>query len=64
MELKFQQFLKERQYLINVSPKTLLWYQQSFRWLGTPDPTQSDITDFVIRMRQAGLKSSSCNNRA
>jgi HK97 family phage major capsid protein len=28
-----------------------------------PEPTESDLKDFVIRMRQAGLRPTSCNNR-
>src|ERR1700733_3196007 len=56
----FEQFLKERQYLANVSPATLRWYQESFKWLGTPD---ANLQEFVIRMRQKGLKATSCNNR-
>jgi integrase/recombinase XerD len=63
MDAKFEQFLRERQYLKNVSRRTLGWYQESFRWLGSPDPTHCDLKSLVIRMRQAGLKPTSCNNR-
>lgn len=31
--------------------------------LGNEKPTQQDLTDFVIRMRQKGLLAASCNNR-
>ena len=31
----FSQFIKERQYLHNVSPATLEWYKHSFKWLRT-----------------------------
>jgi integrase/recombinase XerD len=61
--LMFDEFMKERQYLQNVSPRTLEWYKQSFRWLGIEKPTESELKEFVIRMRTAGLKPSSCNNR-
>ncbi|PSH05783.1 MAG: hypothetical protein CXZ00_01200 [Acidobacteria bacterium] len=52
---QFNQFLKERAYLKNVSTRTLGWYRESFKWLEKPNPTQADLTDFVIRMREAGL---------
>ncbi len=57
------QFIQERQYLANVSPATLEWYEQSLRWLGAEAPTVDDLKQFVIRMREHGLKPSSCNNR-
>jgi len=60
---QFNQFIKERTFLKNVSPGTIIWYKQSFNWLGNPNPTQADLTNFVIRMREAGLKPASCNNR-
>ncbi len=63
MEAKFEQFLKERRYLQNVSTRTLDWYRESFQWLVNPDPTQADLMEVVIRMREAGLKATSCNNR-
>jgi integrase/recombinase XerD len=59
----FEQFIKERQYLQNVSPRTIEWYRESFKWLVEPQPKQSDLKAFVIRMREKGLKASSCNNR-
>lgn len=59
----FEQFIKERQYLQNVSPRTIQWYRESFKWLGTPTPSKDQLKDFVIRMRQKGLKPTSCNNR-
>ena len=55
----FEQFVRERQYLHNVSPRTIEWYRESFKWFGSPD---ADPKEFVIRMRTAGLKPSSCNN--
>jgi hypothetical protein len=32
----FAEFIKERQYLQNVSPRTVEWYEESFKWLGKP----------------------------
>jgi integrase/recombinase XerD len=59
----FEQFIKERQYLQNVSPRTIQWYRESFKWLGNPNPSRADLKDFVIRMREKGLNPASCNNR-
>ena len=59
----FEQFIQERTYLKNVSPRTVEWYRESFRWLNNPEPAQTDLTDLVIRMRQRGLKATSVNNR-
>jgi len=35
----FGQFIRERRYLKNVSPRTIEWYENSFRWLSTPPTT-------------------------
>src|SRR5690349_574755 len=59
----FEEFIKERQYLTNVSPRTVQWYKESFKWLDNPNPTEKDLKAFVIRMREAGLSATSCNNR-
>jgi integrase/recombinase XerD len=59
----FERFIQERVYLKNVSPKTTEWYEQSFHWLDNQDPTSTDLKQFVMRMRQAGLNAASCNNR-
>lgn len=59
----FERFLKERKYLKNVAPTTIEWHTQSLRWLGVEDPTPDNLNDFVMRMRDAGLKPISCNNR-
>lgn len=61
--MSFAQFIKERKYLTNVTPATIEWYQQSFAWLSTDSPTDVDLKDFVIRMRERGLKATACNNR-
>ncbi len=59
----FEQFIKERLYLQNVSPRTVEWYRQAFAWLSAEDPTQEDLTSLAVRMREHGLKATSCNNR-
>ena len=61
--VSFSQFIKERQYLRNVSPATVEWYRQSFAWLCAESPSDADLKDFVLRMRERGLKATACNNR-
>jgi integrase/recombinase XerD len=58
----FSDFIRERKYLRNVTPATLLWYDTSFRWLPSESPTQEQLNDGVIRMREKGLKASGCNS--
>lgn len=58
----FSQFLKERQYLHNVSPATLEWYKHSFKWLRTEVPSHHELQDAVMRMREKGLKATGCNS--
>lgn len=60
---QFEKFIHERKYLKNVSPRTLQWYAESFKWLQTPEPTEDDLKSLVIRMREHGLKATSVNNR-
>jgi hypothetical protein len=59
----FEQFISERRYLQNVSPRTTQWYAEAFKWLDDEKPTASVLKSFVVRMRERGLKASSCNNR-
>jgi len=59
---KFQQFIKERQYLMNVTPATVQWYTHNFKWLMSESPTDADLEDMVIRMREKGLKATGCNS--
>ena len=60
---KFQQFIREREYVTNVSASTVEWYKQSLTWLNNESPTDSDIKALVVRMRESGLKATSCNCR-
>jgi integrase/recombinase XerD len=61
--VSFSQLIKERKYLSNVSPATIEWYEQSFAWLTTESPSDADLKEFVIRMREKGLKATACNCR-
>ena len=62
MEPRFEQFIRERQYLSNVSPATLEWYKHSFKWLPTETPTKEELQEAVMRMREKGLKATGCNS--
>jgi len=39
---QFEQFFKERQFISNVSPRTIQWYRESFAWLDKPEPTTDE----------------------
>jgi integrase/recombinase XerD len=62
MVASFSQFIRERQYLHNVSPATIEWYKHSFKWLRTENPTEEELKEAVMRMREKGLKASGCNS--
>jgi integrase/recombinase XerD len=64
MDPQFESFIRERRYLKNVTAKTIAWYEQSLKHLGNPNPTQADLNEFVIRLREAGLKAVSVNTFA
>jgi hypothetical protein len=58
----FEQFLKERTFLNNVTPSTLVWYQVAFKnYRATlePDtpslPTKASLQHFVICQRERGI---------
>ncbi|HLJ86371.1 MAG TPA: tyrosine-type recombinase/integrase [Candidatus Angelobacter sp.] len=57
----FQHFIRERQYLSNVSPATIEWYKTSLKWLPSESPSQEQLKDVIMRMRQKGLKATGCN---
>lgn len=62
MNTGFEQFIRERQYLHNVSPRTIEWYNEAFKWLQTAEPDEAALKDCVVRMREKGLKPRSCNS--
>jgi integrase/recombinase XerD len=72
MEALFNLFLKEKQFLNGISPKTIRSYQQAFNAYqrvlngsGHSDrddvPTKDTLKDFVIGMRESGLSPGACN---
>jgi len=62
MDPRFEQFIRERKYLANVTPATIDWYRNSLKWLRTNSPTQDDLKDAVMRMRAKNLKPTGCNS--
>jgi hypothetical protein len=58
----FEQFIKERRYLNNVSERSIEWYGLAFKWLQTENPTQADLKQTVIKMREDGLSARSINS--
>jgi integrase/recombinase XerD len=58
----FSEFIRERQFLSNVSLSTLEWYKHSFKWLHTEFSSQDELKDAVLRMREKGLKATGCNS--
>lgn len=59
---KFEQFIKERQYLHNVSPATVSWYTHNFKWMPSESPTEGELKAMVVRMREKGLRATGCNS--
>src|SRR4051812_18232176 len=57
----FNDFIRERRYLNNVSPATISWYTHAFKWLPSESPTQDELKDVVLRMREKALKETGCN---
>jgi site-specific recombinase XerD len=67
----FEQFLRERAYLKNVTPKTRTWYESAWKAYrsvhvadrpdGSPLITRADLSQFVISLRERGVKPVSCN---
>ena len=57
----FNDFIRERRYLNNVSPDTISWYTHAFKWLPSESPTQDELKATVLRMCEKGLKATGCN---
>jgi len=60
--MSFSQFIKEKQYLANVSPATVEWYRQGLHYLRSDSPSKTDLQDAVMRMREKGRKATGCNS--
>jgi integrase/recombinase XerD len=59
---KFEQFIRERQYLHNVSPATVSWHTHNLKWLPSESPTEDELKQAVLRMREKGLRATGCNS--
>jgi site-specific recombinase XerD len=60
----FDQFTKELKYLRNLSERTIFSYGDAFqRWMKLVGevPTEKNLSQFVLGMREAGLSITSCN---
>lgn len=62
MQPRFEQFIRERLYLTNVTPATVAWYKHSFKYLPNDSPTEDELKNVVLRMRERGLKATGCNS--
>lgn len=65
IETLFEQFIREKRYLANLSERTLHSYGQVFdrwmRFIGTEIPTEENLPNFIMGMREAGLTITTCN---
>jgi len=59
--MSFTSFLREKQYLENVSTNTLRWYRHALKWPACENPDESQLKEMVVRMREHGLKPTGCN---
>jgi integrase/recombinase XerD len=58
---RFEQFLRERRYLGNISERSIEWYNWAFKWLVNESPDDAVLKDCILRMREAGLSPRSVN---
>ena len=49
------EFIQERKYLKNVTPKTLAWYQTSFKAFGGALESEAAIKQRIIQLRDRGV---------
>lgn len=59
---RFDLFIRERQYLHNVSVNTATWYQHSLAWLPNESPSADELKTMVIKMREKGRAATGCNS--
>jgi site-specific recombinase XerD len=58
---RFEQFIRERQILHSVTPATVEWYRRCLKWLPAESPTQADLKDVMMRLRERNLTEAGCN---
>jgi integrase/recombinase XerD len=59
---RFEQFLRERRYLGNISERSIDWYKLAFKWLESESPDEAHLKNCIIRMREGGLSPRSVNS--
>jgi integrase/recombinase XerD len=64
----FEQFVKERKYLKNVTPKTVIYYRNSWDSFSKfvsaqlpEDLSRALLNQYVVQLRESGIKPVSCN---
>ncbi len=58
---RVEQFIRERQYLQNATPRTIESYRYCLQFLPNENPTKAELADMVIGMRQKGRTEAGCN---
>jgi integrase/recombinase XerD len=62
---RFDEFIRSRQFLKNVTPRTVDWYGCSFsafqRFHPAHDCSKQSLAEFVIALRESGVSPLSCN---
>jgi integrase/recombinase XerD len=61
MDATFERFIRERQYITNVSPRTVELYRRCLVWLPSPNPQQPELKELVIKLRERGLTPAGAN---
>lgn len=61
MESRFEQFIKDKQYLLGVTPRTVQWYRHALRWLPTERPTQAQLDHLVRHLQETNHKVTGVN---
>ena len=65
MDRLFESFLREKEFLVNVSPRTLKYYRWTLEiWkkrIGQM-PTKANLKEFVIQLQQSGISTSTTNS--
>ena len=56
-----EQFIRERQYLQNATPRTIESYHYCLKFLPCENPTQAQVNEMVLNLRQSGRKETGCN---
>ena len=54
-------FKQERKYLKNVTPKTLAWYEHSFKAFDGAIDNKADIVGRIAKLRECGINPISVN---